>query len=234
MKTLLASAMCGALLMGGAAASAQSATGTVVELYTSQGCSSCPPADAYLTQLAREPGVIALALHVDYWDYIGWKDKFGHSAFSDRQRAYARVAGSRSIYTPQMVIGGVDEAVGSNPDRVSGIIRRHQSADPMVVLQLMRSGNSVKIHAEPKVALDEDLMVQLVRFHPSEHVAIKRGENAGHTIEYSNIVTSWKVVGMWDGRGELDLNVPAAGADKVVVILQAEGPGMIFAAAQLD
>ena len=234
MKNLLAYALCGAGLLGAAPVMGQSATGTVVELYTSQGCSSCPPADAYLTQLASEPGIIALALHVDYWDYIGWKDKFGDEDYSERQRAYARVAGSKTIYTPQMVVAGMDHAVGSDPDKVSGLIRRHLAADPMVILQLMRSGGSVKISASAVVEIDAPLMVQLVRVKPTESVAIERGENAGHTIEYTNIVMSWRVVGHWNGRAPLDMTVPAPGPDKIVVILQAEGPGMIFAAAQLD
>jgi len=233
MKTMLAIVLCGASLLMAGPGQAQSASGTVVELYTSQGCSSCPAADAYLTQLASEPGIIALALHVDYWDYIGWKDKFGDPAYSDRQRAYARQAGSKTIYTPQMVVAGVDHAIGSDPDKVSGLIRRHQAADQMVTLQLMRSGASVIIAATARVGLEAPLIVQLVRYRPSEQVAIERGENAGHTIHYSNIVTAWSRIGTWDGREDLDMTVPAAGPDKVVVILQAEGPGMIFAAASL-
>ena len=234
MKNLLAYALCGAGLLAAAPVMSQSATGTVVELYTSQGCSSCPAADAYLTQLAREPGIIALALHVDYWDYIGWKDKFGDPAYSDRQRAYAHAAGSKTIYTPQMVVAGVDQAIGSDPDKVSGLIRRHQSAAKLVVLQLMRSGRSVKISATALVAIDAPLVVQLVRFKPKERVEIARGENAGHTIEYTNIVMSWQRIGVWNGREALDMTVPAPGSDSVAVILQAEGPGMIFAAAQLN
>ena len=234
MKTLLASVLCSAGLVATGPVLAQSVSGTVVELFTSQGCSSCPPADAYLTQLAGEPGIIALALHVDYWDYIGWKDKFGQAAFSDRQRAYAHAAGTKTVYTPQMVVAGVDPAIGSDFDKISGLIRRHQQAEQMVVLQLMRSGNSVKIHATALVALDQPLIVQLVRYMPSESVAILRGENAGQTIEYSNIVTSWKQIGVWNGQDDLDLTAPVAGSDSVVVILQAEGPGMIFAAAQVN
>ncbi len=129
---------------------AQGASGTVVELYTSQGCSSCPPADAYLAKLAQEPGVIALALHVDYWDYIGWADKFANPKFTDRQKAYARAIKSNTIYTPQMIVSGVDRVEGGDPNKVEGDIRRHQTAESMVVLQLMRSGGSVTIHASAK------------------------------------------------------------------------------------
>ena len=233
MLRIIAIGLCGFNLLLAAPALGQGASGTVVELYTSQGCSSCPPADAYLTKLAQEPGVIALALHVDYWDYIGWKDVFGNPKFTDRQRAYARAAGSTTIYTPQMIVGGMDIAVGSDPDAVAGMIRRHQSAADMVVLQLMRQGGQVSIRASALVALDVPLIVQLVRYRPRAKVAILHGENAGRTIEYTNIVTAWSRIGEWGGVGDLDMVVPVPGDDAVVVILQAKGPGMIFAASVL-
>ena len=233
MQRIIASVLCGLNLLLAGPIMAQGASGTVVELYTSQGCSSCPPADAYLTKLAREPGVIALALHVDYWDYIGWEDKFASPKFSDRQRAYARAMGRSTVYTPQMIVAGMDQSVGSDPDTVAGMIRRHQSAQAMVVLQLMRQGGAVQIHASARVALDAPLIVQLVRYTPSAKVAIERGENAGRTIEYTNIVTSWARIGEWSGAGDLDMAVPVPGSDAVVVILQQAGPGMIYAASAL-
>ena len=233
MKRIIAGWLVGFGLMLPLPVLAQGASGTVVELYTSQGCSSCPPADEYLAKLAQEPGIIALALHVDYWDYIGWKDKFGNPKFTDRQRAYARASGSTTIYTPQMIVAGVDRVEGSDPGRVAGDIRRHQSADAMVVLQLMRKGNTLTIRATPVARIDQRLIVQLVRYRPRESVAIKHGENAGRTIDYANIVTSWTRVGDWSGAGDLNMTVPVQGADPVVVILQAEGPGRIYAASVL-
>ncbi len=212
---------------------AQGTPGTVVELFTSQGCSSCPPADEYLGKLAQEPGVIPLALHVDYWDYIGWEDGFADPRFTDRQRAYARVAGKSTIYTPQMIVGGVDHVVGSDPDMVAGMIRRHQSAEQTVTLSLVRQGDEVAISATARAGLGAPLVVQLVRFMPSARVEIERGENAGRAITYSNIVTSWTRVGQWDGAADLSLTVPAPGPDAVVVILQEDGPGLIRAASVL-
>jgi len=212
---------------------AQGASGVVVELYTSQGCSSCPPADAYLTELAQESGVIALALHVDYWDYIGWADKFGNPKFTDRQKAYARASGSNTIYTPQMIVAGVDRVEGSNPDKVEGDIRRHQMAEPQVALQLMRDGGDLMIHASPKAALTGPIVVQVVRYHPKATVNIEYGENAGQTITYHNIVTAWSRVGEWDGAADFHLTVPVMGDDPVVVILQQQGPGLILAASVL-
>jgi hypothetical protein len=232
MKRLLASLICAALSVPGLAM-AQQATGTVVELYTSQGCSSCPPADAYLAELADESGVIALALHVDYWDYIGWTDKFGNPKFTERQKAYARAVGSNTIYTPQMIVAGVDMVEGSNPDKVEGDIRRHQMAQPMVALQIMRQGDALTITAVAKVALNGPLVVQLVRYQPRATVTIEYGENAGQTISYTNIVTSWARVGEWTGQGDLNLSVPVHGREPVVVILQQPGPGLILAAAEL-
>lgn len=212
---------------------AQAVPGTVVELYTSQGCSSCPPADAYLERLAEKPGVIALALHVDYWDYIGWKDNFADPRFSDRQRAYAKAAGESTIYTPQMVVGGRDLAVGSDPEMVSELIRLHQGMAQPITLELERQGGQVVVSAKASQGLPGTLVVQLVRFRPSARVAIEHGENAGKTIDYVNIVTSWTRIGQWDGQGALQLTAPAEGPEAVVVILQDEGPGLIRAAALL-
>jgi hypothetical protein len=236
MKRELLSAVCGLLVAGGAPALADNTTGTaatVVELYTSQGCSSCPPADDYLRKLATEPDVIALALHVDYWDYIGWTDKFGSPKYTARQKAYAHANKSSTIYTPQMIVGGVDLVEGTNPETVEGAIRRHQAAEPRVNLQLVRHGEQVQIAAQADPPLTAPLRVQVVRYRPTARVNILHGENAGREIEYSNIVTAWSVVGEWDGRDDLHLNAQAEGEEPVVVILQAEGPGRIFAAAQL-
>ena len=213
---------------------AQGASGVVIELYTSQGCSSCPPADAYLKQLASEPGIIALALHVDYWDYIGWKDDFADPKNADRQRAYAHAQGSNTIYTPQMIVAGVDSVEGNNQSQVEGAVRRHMQAADMVALQLMRQGQTLTIHASANASVGQPLQVQLVRYKPSETREIKHGENAGRVIEYTNIVTSWQQIGTWSGDGDLQMTAPVPGNDRVVVILQGAGPGMIFAASELQ
>ena len=205
----------------------------VVELYTSQGCSSCPPADAYIARLADRPGVLPLALHVDYWDYIGWADAFAQPKFTDRQRAYAAAAGSGSIYTPQTVVNGVDLAVGSDEALVDDQIRRHRAAPRLVDLQVTRNGENLAITAQALGAGAGPMLVQLVRYTPSETVAIKRGENAGKTVTYRNIVTSWQKVGSWNGQGELALSVPAAGPEPLAVIVQSEDAGPILAAVNL-
>jgi len=218
-------------LAGGAWA--QSSPAVVVELFTSQGCSACPPADVLLETLADDPRVIALSLHVDYWDYIGWTDEFGQAAFTARQKSYAKAAGSRMLYTPQFIIAGTERVEGNQPDRLQALLTDHTSAASPPDLDLTRDGDMLHITARP-ATLPEGAEVQLVRYHPEMTVDIKRGENAGRSITYSNIVTSWELVGKWAGDAPLDLSARAEGADAVVVILQTPGPGPIIAAERLN
>lgn len=207
--------------------------GVVVELFTSQGCSACPPADEFLARLAQDPGVIPLSLHVDYWDYIGWEDSFGDARFTERQKAYARAIGSRTIYTPQMVVSGVERVEGNQPEQVEHSIRARQLTETPVTLRLSRQGGRIAIHAEADPPLTEGVRVQVVRYLPIETVGIERGENAGMTVVYANIVTSWQVLGDWNGRDPLDITAPVTGDEPVVVILQRPGPGEIVAASRL-
>ena len=200
----------------------------VVELFTSQGCSSCPPADELLHKLSRRDDVIALALHVDYWDYIGWKDQFALPGHTERQKGYARVAGRRTIYTPQMIINGSDHVVGTHPMDVSELIALHEDRDLAVDLRVERSGQGVSITARPVRGISATLDVTLVQYEPEARVDITRGENAGRVLSYSNIVREWHDLGEWDGTGEweteVDLSPPA------VVLIQEAGFGAILAA----
>ncbi len=222
-----------ALATFSAAAAQETPAPVVVELFTSQGCSSCPPADAVLAELAPRDDVIALALHVDYWDYIGWKDSFAAPAFTKRQKAYARAAGSRTIYTPQMIVAGHDRLTGLKPMHLADLIRAHGAQPARVRLQLARAGGMVEITAEARPALPGPAVVQLVRYLPERQVEILRGENAGRRLTYANIVTSWTVLRDWDGQGVLKIAAPAPGDEPVVVIVQQAGPGAILAAARL-
>ncbi|WP_212525817.1 DUF1223 domain-containing protein [Actibacterium sp. MT2.3-13A] len=203
----------------------------VIELYTSQGCSSCPPADAFLAELAQRDDVIALALHVDYWDYIGWKDIFANPGFTARQKAYARAAGARTVYTPQMVIGGVDHVVGLQPMQVADLIAAHRAAPSPVELGVERREGGFVVRA--RSAKPGPMRVQLVRYLPEKTVQIKRGENSGRTLRYSNIVTEWRALADWDGTAPLELAVQAGGEQPAVVLVQRHGPGRILAAARL-
>lgn len=221
-----------------ASAGAAQAEGTahpavVVELYTSQGCSSCPPADEVLSQLVGRKNVIPLALHVDYWDYIGWTDKMASPAYTDRQKAYARAIGSRTIYTPQLIIDGDDRVEGARPMDVAELIQEHAAQASPVRLMVKRDGARVDISATADAALPKKVLVQLVRYLPEKTVEIERGENAGQTITYHNIVTVWKTLGTWDGAQPVSMQEAVDGPEPVVVILQEEGPGAILAAASL-
>lgn len=226
------SAACGLWLAAVAPTSAEPVV--VVELYTSQGCSSCPPADEFLAMLASDPRILPLALHVDYWDYIGWADKFAQPKFTDRQRAYARAVGSRTIYTPQLIINGADRIEGFAPAETAETLRDHLAAVQAVRLTVTRDGDRLAIRVEADPPLTEPARVQLVRYRPKETVTIERGENAGRTITYSNIVTSWERLQDWSGKEPLELTAPFLGDEPGAVIVQSEGPAAILAAARVE
>jgi hypothetical protein len=218
-----------------AAVLAEGQNTVVVELYTSQGCSSCPPADALLKRLALRDDVIALALHVDYWDYIGWKDNFAQPAFTKRQKAYARVAGARSIYTPQIIIGGIAHVVGARPMDVADLVMEQKSQARSVDLKASRAREQILIRASKVAGTGQgDMIVQLVRYIPKATVAIKTGENAGKTLEYVNVVTHLSVVGTWTGRRDLALDVPVQGNDPAVIIVQKADHSSILAAIKVQ
>ena len=231
MKDVIGAA-CG--LWIGLALAAQAQSPVVVELFTSQGCSSCPPADAFMERLVEDPGVIALSLHVDYWDYIGWADAFAKPQFTERQKAYARAVGSRMIYTPQIVVGGLDRVEGSQPAVVEGLVQKHNAVAQPVTLAATRTGDRLVVRAEAAAPLAGPARVQLVRYLPEKTVTIERGENAGKTVTYRNIVTSWTVLGEWDGAGPYEAEAEVAGPERAAVIVQAAGPAGVLAAARAD
>lgn len=206
----------------------------VVELYTSQGCSSCPPADAFFSKdLVGRDDVIALALHVDYWDYIGWKDDFADPAFTKRQRNYARAAGKRTVYTPQMIIGGVDHVVGTLPREVKAHIGDHAADQMAIDLDVARNGDRLTIKLASDASASVPMVVQVVRYSKKDVRDIKRGENAGRKLTYTNTVTSWDTVGEWNTRKAKTLRAKVPGDEPVVVLVQRKGFGRIEAAAEL-
>lgn len=206
----------------------------VVELYTSQGCVSCPPADALLVELAKRRDLLPLALHVDYWDYIGWQDTFGSEAFTERQKTYARRAGERSIYTPQMVIGGDEKVVGFDPSEVARLIAKEQAEQAAASVELHREADRLTVHLAPLAAPVGTAEVQLVRFLPEASVDILRGENAGKTVVYTNIVTEMQQIGTWDGTAPVGLEVAVEGDEAIAVLVQADGQGPVLGAARID
>ncbi len=210
----------------------------VVELFTSQGCSSCPPADALLTSLAERGDVVALAYHVDYWDYIGWEDTFGTKGFSDHQRAYAKSWGSSRIFTPQMVINGSKGVVGSKRAEVQHAV---QGAALPLDLSVTVQGGMLKVVAPANAALG-NATIYLVRYLDRADVAIEKGENAGKSMVYTQVVVDRQVVGMYEaGTGavvKLPLEQFAGDADGgVAILIQQENqglPGPILGAAVHD
>ena len=233
--TALAACLC-MTLWGGVPAAAQTGGPVVVELFTSQGCSSCPPADALLTKLAGRDDVIALALHVDYWDYIGWADTFAQPKFTKRQKGYAHAAGSRMVYTPQMVIGGETHVVGTRPMEVMEALMAHAKRVYPVSLTVWAEGQSLRLSAPaPDAAVAGEMVLHVVWTTPEAVVDVRRGENAGRRLSYSNVVTRWETAGTWDGRAPLDRTLPL-GAEGVpaAVLVQAGPVGAILGAARPD
>jgi hypothetical protein len=222
-----------------AAQDTPSTSPVVVELYTSQGCSSCPPADALLTELAKRDDIIPLALHVDYWDYIGWKDVFASPGHADRQRAYARVAGKRMIYTPQMIVNGMDHVVGYKPANVEAAIEASRNALVGIPVSLIgaRDDNSVHVEVQDLGDLPAAMRLQMVEFSTTDTVDIKTGENRGKSLTYSNIVQKWQRMSDWAGGDPLVIDLALESENPVAVILQEitnEGPGQILAALRLN
>ncbi len=214
--------------------SAQAESPVVVELFTSQGCPSCPPADLLLAELATHDYVIALALHVDYWDYLGWKDLFAKPEFSDRQRQYAREWEQRSVYTPQIVVQGLNYMVGSRADEIQRQIMQFEDAPDKVALTINNSGSDLRIGVSALLGPVGDAEIYLVRYSAGETVMIERGENAGQTIDYVNVVNLWETLDRWDGKATIELRVPNIEAGTYVVIVQALGPSEIYAAARFS
>ncbi|MEM6310101.1 MAG: DUF1223 domain-containing protein [Pseudomonadota bacterium] len=204
----------------------------VLELFTSQGCSSCPPADKLLHQLAAREDVIALALHVDYWDYIGWKDEFASPDYSDRQRVYAAVAGRRTIYTPQIIVNGTTSIVGARAMELSDAIQAHKAKAAQISITLERNGDQVGISATNAADVGP-MIVHVLQYQPERDAKILRGENAGRHLAYANVVQGWQVLGTWLGEEPLSANTTVDGDWPVVVLLQEAPQGAILAAARV-
>jgi hypothetical protein len=217
--------------VGSAAAQTQSGP-VVLELFTSQGCSSCPPADALLVELSEHKDVLPLALHVDYWDYIGWPDAFASPQYTKRQKAYARLAGRSMIYTPQIIVGGVTDIAGYKPMKTMQAIEAHKALPAFATVSAARDGDKLRIDVAPQGEA-RPVDVVLVRYMPRSTVSIRGGENAGRTVDYVNIVTEWHVLTSWDGQSPHAWVTEFTGEDAGAILLQVEGPGAVLAAARV-
>ena len=231
--------------MLGAAAPRAEPSLTVVELFTSQGCSSCPPADAFLGELAERNDVLALSQHVDYWDYLGWKDPFARPEATERQRDYAARFGLSYVYTPQMVIHGDKQMTGS--DRRGVLSRLAKSSErPGPTVDIRRDSNDgivVSIGAMPENGPPGDQQpigetdVWLAFFDKQHTTDVRRGENRGRRLDYFNVVRDFRRIGTWNGE-PLVLPVQVSDDDDLgdgsAVILQQKNAGRILGAARLD
>jgi len=215
--------------------SAQEESGpVVVELFTSQGCSSCPPADRLLQQLTGRDDVLPLALHVDYWDYIGWEDTFAEPLFTARQKGYARVAGRKMIYTPQIIVMGQEDVVGAHAMDLAELIMGHMRQPAQLAITAEASAGAVQVRLRPIAMAPGVYDVQLVRYTPVHRVQIARGENAGQSVDYVNVVDGWQMLGRWDGTSEASFQGPLDGDRPGAVLVQREGYGPIVGAARVS
>ncbi|TPN75444.1 DUF1223 domain-containing protein [Mesorhizobium sp. CU2] len=226
LKTSLGALFAGAALAASiGAASAQPLT--VVELFTSQGCSSCPPANANLIKVKDQPGVLALSFNVTYWDYLGWKDTFGRQEFTQRQVSYEPPLGRDGPFTPQVVVNGKADAVGAAPGEIQTLIAKSgHPQGPDIAL----SGGKVSIGAGAAPGGRADIW--LVRYHRGVvEVPVARGENTGRTLPHANVVHALTKLGSWTGKATT-LPLPAAsGGFATAVLVQSPSGGPILAAA---
>lgn len=211
----------------------------VVELYTSQGCSSCPPADALLKSYADSPDTVALSFPVDYWDYLGWKDTLATPRNADRQRSYAKARGDGAIYTPQVVINGTVHVNGSSRREIDAALEAGwpKLVANQVPVRFWNQGGTVVVQTggSAKTAQHTEATVWLAIIKRSAEIMIQRGENAGKTITYTNVVRELAPVGMWTGKPmqiRLARNaIIRPDAEACVILLQAGDGGPIIGAA---
>ena len=230
------------ILLSAPSALADKAHPVVLELFTSQGCSSCPPADQVLGQFADKEDVVALSFHVDYWDYIGWKDTFASKQTTARQHRYAQAMAQRHVYTPQLVVGGQKHIVGSDLRAVQAAVSQARKSlvmsgngseyQPSVNVEGAGKGLKINVSSLPGIPCEAWLFA-VDRRH---EVAVRRGENSGQKLVYSNVVRAVKLLGTWDG-GDREFAVSGDGMtvgkpDGYVIIVQAKGQGPVLAAAQ--
>ena len=216
-----------------AAAGAQSAPPVVVELFTSQGCPACPQAEAYLRELARRDGIVALEFHIDYYDYAGWKDPFGSPDYTRRWQTYARALDARYEYTPFMVVGGVAHVVGSKRKEVEARIRAARPAAaeaPSLTVENIGRDAAIRVDGSGPAGIYDILVVTYDR---ERKTTVTAGENRGKTLVEANVVRGVSRVGQWAGAPVvLTATLPEMqGAGGCAVLLQRTGGGPIVAAA---
>ncbi len=220
----------------------------VIELFTSQGCSSCPAADKVLGELSRDPTLVTLSLPVDYWDYLGWKDTLALHGHSNRERAYADTRGDREVYTPQVVVNGIVHVLGSDKAAIEqAIAQTRQSAAPLTLpVTIAVADGKVSVNVPAANGENASAEVWLCPITGKAQVAIERGENRGHTLAYTNVVRRWVKLGDWSGKAETfslpvaelaDADFSLRDIDRVAVIVQsgvAAKPSLMLGAATVS
>jgi hypothetical protein len=214
----------------------------VVELFTSQGCSSCPAADKIMGELAEDPSIVALSMPIDYWDYLGWKDTLADARFSARQKAYSHVRGDRDVYTPQVVVNGSAHVIGSDRAGIEGAIGDTKKVDGVmsVPVSMTLTGKqinvSVPVASKGPAAMHGEIWIGSISKAVS--IAIGRGENRGREVTYYNVVRNLLKVGDWNGSpGSWTVpleNISREGVDAAVVYIQdgnRDRPGPMLGAA---
>lgn len=238
--TLRFARIIGALILTGLAGQVAASPKAVVELFTSQGCSSCPPADEFLRELAGRPDVVALSLPVDYWDYLGWKDTLAQPAFTARQRAYASGRNDKQVYTPQIVINGLKPIVGSHRAKIDAVLSKSLNNGALPVsVAVSETASTVNVEIGAWTVGPSSAEAWLLPVTKAREVAIGRGENKGRTITYANVVRGMVRLGEWSGQ-PARFEVPVGSArppdtESYVVLVQAvdeSRPGAILGAAK--
>jgi hypothetical protein len=209
-----------------------------IELFTSQGCSSCPPADLQLGKLVRRPDIVALSFHVDYWDYIGWKDRFASKETTARQKAYARMLKQRYVYTPEMVVDGRGHEPGTSPGPIESLLAEARRQSPKRTTPgLTRSADGALVITLAAARLDSGPADVTVFAYDRRHsTPILRGENDGRMLENFNVVRHFEIVGRWDGS-EQHWTVPADRFQPdqgIAVLVQQADHGPVLGAAKLE
>jgi hypothetical protein len=207
---------------------AQADPRAVVELFTSQGCSSCPPADKILGELAKDPSVIALSMPIDYWDYLGWKDTLADARFSARQKAYSQVRGDREVYTPQVVVNGSAHVIGSDRAGIESAIDTTRRAEGVMSVPVTMTQSGKEINVSVAASGDDAAAmhgeVWICSVSKSVPISIGRGENGGRQVTYHNVVRNLLKVGDWNGTaGSWTVSLESIsreGVDAAVVYVQ--------------
>jgi hypothetical protein len=212
----------------------------VLELFTSQGCNSCPPADAILGEFAKDPDILALSFPVDYWDYLGWKDTLASHDNTVRQKGYADVRGDRQVYTPQVVVNGETHVVGSNRQQIEAALETSPALPVPITMMPGTDSTTVTVGAADTGGKRKGT-IWLALYDDPVTVPIERGENTGMAVTYYNVVRKLRPIAMWKGK-EVTIDLPKSELDQAAVsrcavILQTEEnglPGAILGAATID